>query len=174
MNLRGKVALVTGGARRVGRALSEALARAGARVVINYNQSAEAAEQLAREIDAIAVRADVSHKREVAALMQRIQDEFGRLDVVINNASLFQSAPFLQITEEMWDRVLDVNLKGPFLRSVPGGAGQRASALGGWCWQYHQHRGPFRAAAVALIRAPQRFESGAGPFDQGARTRACS
>jgi pteridine reductase len=115
MNLQGKVALVTGGARRVGRALSEALAKAGARVVINYNQSVEEAESLAAEIGGIALHADVSRKRDVDAMMRRVQDEFGRVDVVINNASTFQSAPVLQITEEMWDHVLDVNLKGPFL-----------------------------------------------------------
>jgi pteridine reductase len=122
MNLSGKVALVTGGARRVGRVLSTALANAGAAVVVNYHSSSDEADSLLAELHAAgqratAFQADVSQKSDVDALIAHAQQEFGRLDVVINNASLFQSAPFLQITEQMWDRVLGVNLKGPFLIS---------------------------------------------------------
>lgn len=122
MNLSGKVALVTGGAHRVGGALSRALANAGAAVVVNYHASAEDALQLREELHAEGARvsvfqADVSRKTDVDALVNFAEKEFGRLDVVINNASLFESAPLLDITEAMWDRVLAVNLKGPFLVS---------------------------------------------------------
>lgn len=122
MELNGRVALVTGGARRVGRAISLALARAGADVVVNYFQSAEAAEETVAEIvalgrRAIAVHADVALKPEVDALVRRTAETFGRLDVLVNNASVFVSSPLLGIAEEEWDRVLDVNLKGPFLLS---------------------------------------------------------
>jgi NAD(P)-dependent dehydrogenase (short-subunit alcohol dehydrogenase family) len=122
MNLSGKTALVTGGARRVGRALSVALGRAGADVVINYNTSAAEAEDTARAVTghgarATVFQADVSRKQDIDALIQHICREHGRLDVLINNASLFESAPFAQITEENWRRVLDVNLTGPFLLS---------------------------------------------------------
>lgn len=120
MDLHGKVALITGGAVRVGRAISEALAAAGADVVINYHSSAAEAEALQRELAvknarAAVFRADVSKSADVRALMHFVAREFGRLDVVINNASLFERAPLLEITEAMWDRVLGVNLKGPFL-----------------------------------------------------------
>jgi pteridine reductase len=119
MNLHGKVALVTGGARRVGAAISTALAHAGANVVINYRSSAQEAEALRAELGQAGVRAttfqaDVSKPAEIHALITHVAAEFGRLDIVINNASLFESAPIMQITEAMWDRVLDTNLKGPF------------------------------------------------------------
>ncbi len=122
MDLNGRVALVTGGAHRVGRALSLALARAGADVVVNYFRSAEAAERTVSEIvalgrRAIAVHADVALKAEVDALIRRTAEVFGRLDVLVNNASVFETAPFLAIDEQAWDRVMAVNLKGPFLLS---------------------------------------------------------
>lgn len=122
MELNGRVALVTGGARRVGRALALGLARAGADLVINYNDSADEAEETAREIvalgrRAITVRADVSNHAEVVRLIRETADTFGRLDVLVNNASTFISTPYLAIEEAEWDRVLGVNLKGPFLLS---------------------------------------------------------
>ncbi len=122
MDLNGKVALVTGGARRVGRALSLALARAGADVVVNYFQSAEEAERTVADIAAlgrraIALHGDVSRKDVADMLVRRTAEVFGRLDVLVNNASMFETAPLLAITEEEWDRVLAVNLKGPFLLS---------------------------------------------------------
>ncbi|HEX7119798.1 MAG TPA: SDR family oxidoreductase [Longimicrobiales bacterium] len=120
MELNGSVALVTGGARRVGRAISLALARAGADVVVNYFRSAEAAEATVAEIAAlgrraIAVHGDVARKPDIVALVRRAAEVFGRLDVVVNNASMFETAPLLAIDETDWDRVLAVNLKGPFL-----------------------------------------------------------
>lgn len=122
MDLNGKVALVTGGAHRVGRGLCLALARAGADVVVNYFRSAEAAERTVAEIAAlgrraIAVHGDVALKAEADALIRRTADTFGRLDVLVNSASTFETAPLLAIDEAQWDRVLAVNLKGPFLLS---------------------------------------------------------
>jgi len=122
MDLNGKVALVTGGARRVGRALSLALARAGADVVVNCFQTAEEAERTVADIAAlgrraIALHGDVSRKDVADMLVRRTAEVFGRLDVLVNNASMFETAPLLAITEEEWDRVLAVNLKGPFLLS---------------------------------------------------------
>ena len=122
MILSGKTALVTGGARRVGRALSEALARAGANVVVNYNRSAAEADETVAELKRIgskasAFQADVSRKSDIDALVQHIEREHGTLDVLVNSASIFESAPFAEITEADWRRVLDVNLTGPFLLS---------------------------------------------------------
>jgi pteridine reductase len=122
MDLSGRVALITGGARRVGKALSLALGRAGAAVVVNYNRSRNEAEETARELESLGARqttfkADVSLKPEIDALIEHIRVEYGRLDIVVNSASLFESAKFRDITEADWRRVLDVNLTGPFLLS---------------------------------------------------------
>jgi pteridine reductase len=122
MNLNGRTALVTGGVRRVGRALTVALGRAGASVVANYNSSAAEAdalvEQLTAEgITASAVQADVSRREDIDDLVTHIRERHGQLDILVNSASLFESAPFADITEAAWRRVLDVNLTGPFLLS---------------------------------------------------------
>ena len=122
MNLTGRIALVTGGARRVGRAFSAALGHAGASVVVNYNHSADEANDLVRALSAdgvhaTAVQADVSVKQDIDRLVKHVSDTHGRLDILVNSASLFESAPFADITEAEWRRVLDVNLTGPFLLS---------------------------------------------------------
>lgn len=120
MDLADRVALVTGGARRVGRSLALALADRGANVVVNYHRSETDARRTVEEVEAmgrraLAVQADVSSRSDVAAMIDRVATEFGRLDVLVNSASLFRSTPFLSIDEKDWDRVLAVNLKGPFL-----------------------------------------------------------
>ncbi|MGH7574422.1 MAG: SDR family NAD(P)-dependent oxidoreductase [Longimicrobiales bacterium] len=120
MDPAGKTALVTGGAHRVGRALSLGLARAGADVAVNYNRSAEAAAETVRAIEAhgrraIAVHADVSRKADVDRLVREVEETFGRLDILVNSASLFERTAFAGVSEAEWDRVLGVNLKGPFL-----------------------------------------------------------
>jgi len=120
MEIPGKVALVTGGAHRVGRALVLGLARAGADIVLCYHRSEAAAAATADEVRALGRRvfargADVSNETDVRLLIEGVAAEFGRLDVVVNSASLFESAAFDAITGQDWDRVLGVNLKGPFL-----------------------------------------------------------
>lgn len=120
MNLNGKAALVTGGAHRLGRAFALGLARAGADVLIDYHTSAADAERTVAEIRATgrraeAVRADVSKEADVQSLVAACADAFGRLDVLVNSASLFHSAPVEQTTTADWNRSLAVNLTGPFL-----------------------------------------------------------
>jgi NAD(P)-dependent dehydrogenase (short-subunit alcohol dehydrogenase family) len=115
-----RVALVTGGAVRVGAAISRALAERGARVVIHYHRSAEAAGALVREIEgaggeALAVAGDTSQATHVERVVTETLERFGHIDVLINNAAIFFETPFPSLTEEDWDRTLDVNLKGPFL-----------------------------------------------------------
>lgn len=122
METAGRIALVTGGARRVGRAFSLALAGAGCDIVVNYNGSADEARETVSEIErlgrrAIAVQADVSRTDEIARLAAATEQAFGRLDILVNNASLFQRTPMADITEDEWDHVLGVNLKGPFFLS---------------------------------------------------------
>lgn len=122
MKLQNKVAVVTGGATGIGRAVCERFAVEGARVVVNYAHSAEAAQQVAAAIvagggEAIAVQADVARDEEVRSLMQRTAERFGGLDVLVNNAAWSQRTPHHlldELTEEIWDRTLNTNLRGAF------------------------------------------------------------
>lgn len=120
MELKGKVGLVTGAAHRIGRDIALELARQGVHLVIHYNASAEAAERTLADaralgVDAIAVQADQSRGDEVAALFAAVQRHFGRLDVLVNSAAVMERKPLLDITEADWERVMGINLKGPFL-----------------------------------------------------------
>ena len=120
MDLHGKVALVTGGAIRVGRGISLGLAAAGAHIVLNYHSSVAASNETAAEIRALGVevlplQADVSKSVDVDCLVERAMQHFGRLDILINSASVFERTPWATLDEPTWDRILAVNLKGPFL-----------------------------------------------------------
>ena len=120
MDLHGKVALVTGGAVRVGKAIALAFADAGADIAFSYNSSAEAAAATAAEIEAkgrrvLSIRADQSEAAQVTALVDAAVGQFGRLDVLVNSASLWRRTPWVELDEEAWDQLLDINLKGPFL-----------------------------------------------------------
>lgn len=122
MDMKNKVALVTGGAKRVGRAISLELAEHGANLVINYNSSKKEADEVVELIrntgrKAIAVKADVSKADEVAELVQVALNKFERVDILVNNAAIFFKTPFLEITEEDWDLFMNVNLKSAFLCS---------------------------------------------------------
>ncbi len=117
MDLHGKVALVTGGAVRVGKAIALALAEAGADIAFSYNTSAEAAVTTAKEIEArgrraFYTRADMGLVADARALVEATVEHFGRLDVLINNASLWQKTPFAELDEVSWDRVYNIMVKG--------------------------------------------------------------
>src|SRR5512135_2653936 len=120
MDLHGKLALVTGGAIRVGRAIALGLADAGADVVLNYNSSAEAAAATSAEIEAkgrqaLAYRADVSQAGQVEGMIDAAVARFGRLDVLVNSASLWRRTPWAELDGAAWDQLLAVDLKGAFL-----------------------------------------------------------
>ncbi len=123
MRLEGKIALVTGAARRVGRAIALALAGRGARVAVHYRSSREEAESLCKELsrlsggEAIAVRADLSDPAAPRKLAQKIAKRFGAVHVLVNNASLYEKNPFQTTSLRDWDRHLEVNLRAPFLLS---------------------------------------------------------
>ena len=119
MNLNGKVALVTGGAVRVGRSISLGLAHAGADVVVNYNSSERQAEQTEADIVALGRRAmrcqaDVSKEAQVRAMIDATMERFGRLDVLINSASIWKGTPWPDISETEWDLLNGVVAKGSF------------------------------------------------------------
>lgn len=118
--LAGKTAFVTGGARRIGRAIAIALAEAGADVAISYRSSrAEAAvtaEQIAaRGRRSVLVECDVRSEESVRAAVSKVAAEFGHLDLLVNNAAVFASAALESLTIEQWDRVFETNARGPFL-----------------------------------------------------------
>lgn len=120
MELSGKTALVTGGAVRVGRAISLALAGEGMRVVIHYNASSGDADGLVAEIraaggEAVAIGADLSRGDQVERLAREAAEAFGGVDVLVNNASVFPPERLEETDEALWDHTLDVNLKAPFL-----------------------------------------------------------
>ena len=107
MDIQGKVALVTGGAVRVGKAIALGLAQAGADVVINYHTSAVEAQATIAEVNALGVRglaiqADVSDVSQVQAMVAQTQAAFGRLDILVNSSSRFQTTPVLTTTVEAW------------------------------------------------------------------------
>jgi 3-oxoacyl-[acyl-carrier protein] reductase len=122
MDLRGKAAIVTGGGTGVGRATALALAERGCAVAVNYSRSKDAAEEVAAQaramdVPALAVRADVAADAECRALVERAVGEFGRLDVLVNNAGTTEFIPHTEldkVTDEAWDHILGVNLRGPF------------------------------------------------------------
>jgi 3-oxoacyl-[acyl-carrier protein] reductase len=121
MVLGGKVALVTGGGNGIGRALSLALAESGADVAV-ADIDMPAAEAVVAEVVAcgrrgLAVEADVTSKPAVEAMVQTTVETLGRLDILVNNAGIFPIAPVTTMTEEVWDRVMAINLKGVFLCS---------------------------------------------------------
>lgn len=120
MRLAGRAAVVTGSSRGVGRNVAMAFAQEGADVLINYTSSEGPALEAVEEIramgrKAVAVKADVAVKDDVEAMMAAAKDNFGRLDIVVNNAGFTRPAMLHKMTEAEWDAVVDAHLKGPFL-----------------------------------------------------------
>lgn len=118
-DLKDKVALVTGGRRGMGRTHALALALQGAHVVVTDIDAAEC-ESVVQEISSRGQKSscfamDVSAKKDVERVFDEVVQQFGRLDILINNAGIYVSKPALEITEEEWDRMIDINLKGQFL-----------------------------------------------------------
>jgi 3-oxoacyl-[acyl-carrier protein] reductase len=118
-SLAGKTALVTGAATGIGQAIAAALAAAGARVVVNHNHTPEEADSTVAAIEAaggiaLAIAADVSSRSEYQAMVRRMLAEYGRWDVLVNNAAVAMTKPFAQITEADFDLSFAVNVKGVF------------------------------------------------------------
>jgi len=144
----GRVVLVTGSATGIGRAVAERFARAGANVAVNYRTSRSPAEALVAQLrsagaNAIATQADVSSDAEVRAMLAHVEREFGRLDVLINNAGWSTRVPHRnldELTDDIWDKTFDINLRGvfyciraavPLLRKQPGAAIVNVASVAG-------------------------------------------
>lgn len=120
MKLEGKVALITGASRGIGKGIAEVFAEEGADVAVNYVSSGAKAQAVVAWIRdrgrrAIAAKADVSNLAEVEAMVEKVWNELGPIDILVNNAGMETIIPFLELTEDQWQRLTEVNLKGEFL-----------------------------------------------------------
>jgi 3-oxoacyl-[acyl-carrier protein] reductase/pteridine reductase len=166
-SLDGKIALVTGAGKRIGRSIALRLASDGADVVVNYRSSREEAESVVREIEAMgrraaAIQADVARRADVHKMFAEIENRFGRLDILVNNAGIFFAAKFEELTEAQWDEILNANLKSQFLCAQAAaplmkrqGRGRiiNISSLGGLlAWPGYTHYCVSKAGVVMLTR----------------------
>jgi 3-oxoacyl-[acyl-carrier protein] reductase/pteridine reductase len=165
--LSGNSALVTGGARRIGRAIALALAAEGADVAITFLKSGNEALETARAIEALGVRSvalecDVRSERSVRAAVASAVERFGRLDVVVNNAAVFDRAPLDQLSVAAWDAVMETNARGPFLvarealphlKETRGRIVNIGSLGGSHAWADHAHYCSSKAALHMLTQA---------------------
>lgn len=165
--LTGQVALVTGAGRRIGREIALTLGRTGADVVVNYHHSRTEAQATVHEIKgfgvrSVAVRADISRPAQVRRMFKSVEERFGQLDILVNNAGIFFPARWDKLTETDWDRMLGVNLKGPFfcaqaaaqiMRRRKSGRIVNISSLGGLqAWSDYAHYCSSKAALIMLTR----------------------
>ena len=135
MTLQEKVALVTGSAKRIGRAVANALADRGVHQAVHYRTSKTEAEDAVKlfrvlGVEAESFQADLSQVKEVEALASEVLKRFGRLDILVNNASVFFPSPLGEVTDLQWDVLINTNLKGPFFLAQKVGLAMKA-AVGG-------------------------------------------
>ena len=163
-SLQGKVVLVTGGARRIGRGIALRLAKEGARVLVHYNRSeAEAREVLAQCGNGELFQADLESVPEIARMYADIADRVGRLDGLVNNAARFTRFDPLELTEQDWDFIHSVNLKATFfscqqgallMKRTGGGSIVNISSMGGIRpWPDHVHYCASKAGVIHMTRA---------------------
>jgi len=165
--LSGKVAVVTGAGKRLGRSIALRLAAEGADVVVNYRNSKSEAEEVVGLISstgrrAVAIQGDVAKRADVLAMFAEVEREFSRLDILVNNAGMFFAAKFEDLTEEQWDAILDTNLKSQFLcsqaaapmlrRSGQGRIINLASLGGLLAWPAYTHYCVSKAGVIMLTR----------------------
>lgn len=168
--LEGKAALVTGGAKRIGRVLALALAEAGADVAMTWRESEVQARQTVAEIEACGVRSlglklDVRDPAGVRAAVEAAAAHFGRLDILVNNAGRYETADLEKITVEQWDAMFETNTRGPFLAAQAAHPHLKAAhgriinigSLGGMHpWPTHAHYSTSKAALHMLTRTMSR------------------
>ena len=175
MDLLGKVALVTGGAQRVGRILSLALAKAGADMVINHWRTEAEALNTRAEIEALGrkclvIEANIADIEQGCQMVDEVEKVFGRLDILVHNASNFNEAPFLGVTEEIWESSLGVNLKGPFFLSqaasrlmLKNGSGRMIAMIGNSYYENWPDFIPHAIAKVGLAKMMQNLAIALSP-----------
>jgi NAD(P)-dependent dehydrogenase (short-subunit alcohol dehydrogenase family) len=181
--LSGKTALVTGAAKRIGRAIALALAEQGADVAITYLSSQPEAEQTVRDlaaqdVDALAIRCDLRSPEDIDNAVTEVVEQFGRLDLVVNNAGIFESVALEDISIEQWDRMFATNTRAPFLvgraalphlRAVQGRIVNIGSLGGQHAWPTHGHYSTSKAAlhmlseTMAKAWAPEVSVNGVAP-----------
>ena len=170
LQMKGQVVLVTGAAKRVGRTIAHAAAQAGANVAITYRESDQAAQATLRELtehghEAMALRCDVRDPLLVREAVATVVGEFGRLDALINNAGIFETAPLEAISVEQWDAMFATNTRGPFLMAQAAHPHLKAArgrivnigSLGGiHPWPTHGHYSTSKAALHMLTQTMSR------------------
>lgn len=171
MNPKGRVALVTGGARRVGRALVQALADRGARVAVHHHDSPEDAATLisaltARGIEAAAFRSDLRQPDSPAQLIADVASHFGSLDILVNSAAIMVRSPLDEITAESWDDTFALNLRAPFFcaRAAAHAMGERGGVIvnladlaGIEAWPAYAAHGISKAGVIHMTRVLARI-----------------
>lgn len=175
MELNGKVALVTGSAGRIGRAIALALARAGADVIVHYHRSAEAAEETNDDICRLGVKArtiqaDLAEPAAIEAMFAALAETPGRLDVLVNNAAIFKPTPIETLTAQQWDRHFAVNARAaalcirhalPLMRAAGGGAIVNVTDVGAEkAWPGYPAYCASKAAVAALTKSAARALAG--------------
>jgi len=170
VDLRDKVALVTGAAHRVGRAIALELAKNGVHVLVHYNNSDPSQvrdtiqDVKSQGVDAFDVQADISQPEGVDIIFEAIQERFGRLDIVVNSASVFQKRTLMDVTLEDWNMTMNVNLRAPFLitqrasiimadNAIPGGTIINICDQGvDRPWEAYAHHGISKSALWSLTK----------------------
>ena len=164
--LAGKTALVTGAAKRIGRTIALELARQGASVAITYLGSQMEAEQTVRDlaafdVDALAIRCDLREAEAIEAMVAEVVEQFGGIDLLVNNAGMFESIALEEITPELWDRMFATNTRAPFLvarashshlKSAHGRIVNIGSLGGQHPWATHGHYCTSKAALHMLSK----------------------
>lgn len=178
MDLTGKVALVTGGAIRVGKVLSLKLAKAGADVVISHFQTEREAEETKVEIEALGrrclvIEADMRDFARLREMVDIIEREFGRLDILVHNASNYNVYDFLDVTEEIWDSSQDIIVKGPFFLSQAASklmmkhqSGRIIALIGNTYYENWPNHIPHAVAKTGLAKVMQGLAVALSPYIQ--------
>ncbi|PKM83604.1 MAG: 3-ketoacyl-ACP reductase [Firmicutes bacterium HGW-Firmicutes-13] len=168
MRLKNRAAIITGSSRGIGRAIALQMAKEGAKVIVNYASNKEKAIEVENQIKksggtAIAIEADISKREEVRKMIALTVEKFGAVDILVNNAGILQQKPFETITDEEWDKMFEINMKGPFIcsqESIPFmlknkfGRIINISSIGGqWGGHLAVHYSAAKAGVISLTRS---------------------